>query len=154
MTIVKSRGTWHSNQVRELLLSGEGVRLAEVYTAEGQVLMGTARWQQEQREAQASEQARAEFERKRQALNQAETDIISRMQALERELARSRAEREALQQNQAESQQARQARNTNLRQLRGAPTGEHDGQANGGGALPRGRRRNTPPSEPTTGGGA
>jgi hypothetical protein len=33
----------HSNQERELILSDQGT-LAEVYTAGGDVLMGTARW--------------------------------------------------------------------------------------------------------------
>jgi len=33
LTIIKSRGTWHSNQVRELVLSNAGPMLADVYTA-------------------------------------------------------------------------------------------------------------------------
>ena len=41
LTIIKSRGTWHSNQVRELVLSSGGPVLADVYTAGGEVLMGT-----------------------------------------------------------------------------------------------------------------
>ena len=47
LTIVKSRGTGHSNQVRELVLSDDGITLADVYAADGKVLMGTLRWQQE-----------------------------------------------------------------------------------------------------------
>jgi circadian clock protein KaiC len=47
LTIVKSRGTAHSNQVRELLLTHAGVQLSDVYVAEGQVLMGSARAQKE-----------------------------------------------------------------------------------------------------------
>src|SRR4029077_10263899 len=45
LSIVKSRGMKHSNQVRELILSDQGIALADVYTAGGDVLMGTARWQ-------------------------------------------------------------------------------------------------------------
>jgi len=41
LTIVKSRGTAHSNQVRELILSNSGPSLSDVYTAGGEVLMGT-----------------------------------------------------------------------------------------------------------------
>ena len=41
LTIVKSRGTRHSNQVRELSLSETGPTLTDVYTAGGEVLMGT-----------------------------------------------------------------------------------------------------------------
>jgi circadian clock protein KaiC len=47
LTIVKSRGTGHSNQVRELLLGPTGIDLFDVYVAEGEVLMGSARAQKE-----------------------------------------------------------------------------------------------------------
>ncbi len=48
LTIVKSRGSSHSHQVRELLLGKNGVELCDVYAAEGEVLMGAARLQKEQ----------------------------------------------------------------------------------------------------------
>ncbi len=47
LTIVKSRGTGHSNQVRELVLDASGIDLVDVYVAEGEVLMGSARAQKE-----------------------------------------------------------------------------------------------------------
>ncbi|MGI4747831.1 MAG: ATPase domain-containing protein [Janthinobacterium lividum] len=47
LTIIKSRGTGHSNQVRELVLSGSGIDLVDVYVVEGEVLMGSARAQKE-----------------------------------------------------------------------------------------------------------
>ena len=49
LSIVKSRGTAHSNQVRELLLGDDGVSLASVYRYGSDVLMGTARIQAESR---------------------------------------------------------------------------------------------------------
>jgi circadian clock protein KaiC len=49
LTIVKSRGTGHSNQVRELVLSRSGLDLFDVYVAEGEVLLGSARAQKEDR---------------------------------------------------------------------------------------------------------
>lgn len=61
LTIIKSRGTAHSNQVRELLLSDAGVTLADVYVAGGDVLMGTARWEQE--EVARAEEARSDATR-------------------------------------------------------------------------------------------
>jgi len=57
LTIVKSRGTGHSNQVRELILSRQGLSLVDVYTAGGAVLMGTLRRQKEEQER--AEQVRA-----------------------------------------------------------------------------------------------
>jgi circadian clock protein KaiC len=44
LSIIKSRGMSHSNQVRELLLDDDGIDIADVYAAEGEVLMGTLRW--------------------------------------------------------------------------------------------------------------
>ncbi len=43
LSVVKSRGSAHSNQVRELLLSSGGIALADVYEYGSEVLMGTAR---------------------------------------------------------------------------------------------------------------
>jgi circadian clock protein KaiC len=45
LTVIKSRGTAHSNQVRELVLGSKGIEVIEVYSAEGEVLMGSARVQ-------------------------------------------------------------------------------------------------------------
>jgi len=48
LAVLKARGTGHSNQIRELLLSADGIDLADVYTSPGAVLSGTARMQHEQ----------------------------------------------------------------------------------------------------------
>ena len=47
LSIIKSRGSKHSNQLRELIFSSSGVALAEPYTAGGKVLMGTLRIEKE-----------------------------------------------------------------------------------------------------------
>ncbi len=61
LTIIKSRGTGHSNQVRELVLSSHGLTLVDVYTAGGAVLLGTLRRQKEEQErAEQTRVARAE----------------------------------------------------------------------------------------------
>jgi len=56
LTVVKARGTAHSNQMREVLLSNEGVALADVYASGGNVLLGTARLRREQEVLIESEQ--------------------------------------------------------------------------------------------------
>jgi len=43
ISVVKARGTEHSNQVREVILSQQGIDLADVYALGSEVLMGTAR---------------------------------------------------------------------------------------------------------------
>ena len=47
LSIIKSRGSPHSNQLRELKFSAAGVTLADPYTAGGEVLMGTLRMEKE-----------------------------------------------------------------------------------------------------------
>ena len=92
LTIIKSRGTWHSNQVRELVLSEAGPELADVYTAGGEVLMGTLRWEKEGEERTKTLQRRAEFDHKRSALRAAEAETHVRIKALQDDLARQQAE--------------------------------------------------------------
>ena len=92
LTIIKSRGTWHSNQVRELVLSNAGPELADVYTAGGEVLMGTLRWEKEDEERARTVQRRAEFDQKRGALELAEADTRARIKALQQDLERQRIE--------------------------------------------------------------
>jgi circadian clock protein KaiC len=87
LSIVKSRGTGHSNQVRELRLSDQGIDLADVYAAEGEVLMGTLRWQKEQAERQARARARAENERRRRAIELELAQLQARAEDLQREMA-------------------------------------------------------------------
>jgi circadian clock protein KaiC len=86
LSIVKSRGTRHSNQVRELILGDSGVTLADVYTAGGDVLMGTARWERERQQEYEQGRLRAEVERKRRELALAEAEVQARIEALQREL--------------------------------------------------------------------
>jgi circadian clock protein KaiC len=86
LTIVKSRGMKHSNQVRELVLSDAGVTLADVYSAGGEVLMGTLRWEREMAEKTATERAIVEAERKERVLKLAEAELNARVEALRREM--------------------------------------------------------------------
>jgi circadian clock protein KaiC len=92
LTIIKSRGTWHSNQVRELILGATGPVLADVYSAGGEVLMGTLRWEKEDAERGKTLARRAEFDHKRRELQVSEADTRARIKAMENDLARQRTE--------------------------------------------------------------
>lgn len=96
LTIIKSRGTGHSNQVRELLLSDHGVTLQDVYLADGEVLMGTLRWAREHAETQRAAEAAAQAERDRMRLEAEASEIESRIALLRRDLALKEAERAML----------------------------------------------------------
>jgi circadian clock protein KaiC len=92
LTIVKSRGTAHSNQVRELVLDKSGPTLADVYSAGGDVLMGTLRWEKEAEEGAKKIRQRAEFDYKRRELQFTEASTGAQIKALQMELQRQRAE--------------------------------------------------------------
>ena len=94
LTIVKSRGMKHSNQVRELILSDEGITLTDVYTAGGEVLAGTARYEREQQEREAEERQRIEARRRRVELELAEAEVAARIAALQKDLEARRHELE------------------------------------------------------------
>ena len=92
MTIVKSRGMGHSNQVRELLLSNDGVTLADVFVAHGKVLMGVARWEWEQDEKKKKERSAAESALKRLQLELAQAEAAARLQVVQTEMEARTAE--------------------------------------------------------------
>jgi circadian clock protein KaiC len=78
--------------VRELVLSNAGPMLADVYTAGGEVLMGTLRWEKESEEKAKTMQRRADFDHKRAELQVAEADTRVRIKSLQQDLERQRAE--------------------------------------------------------------
>jgi circadian clock protein KaiC len=120
LSIIKSRGTSHSNQVRELILSDAGVTLADTYTAGGEVLMGTLRWQKERGERVAHEASEVAVKAKRVRLDADEADLEVRMKSLHTELAAKQVEKGLL----ARSTQTRVGElsrgRTRIRELRGA----------------------------------
>jgi circadian clock protein KaiC len=92
LTIVKSRGTGHSNQVRELTLSDDGVTLTDVFVAQGKVLMGVARWEWEQEGLAANERTMAATELKRLQLQLAQAEASARLQVIKTEMEARSAE--------------------------------------------------------------
>jgi circadian clock protein KaiC len=96
ISIMKSRGMAHSNQVRELVLSNKGVTLADIYTAEGAVLMGTLRWEKESAERVKSELAEIAGKLKHVRLNAEEAELQVRAKSLRTELIAKQVERTLL----------------------------------------------------------
>lgn len=101
LSIVKSRGTKHSNQVRELILDDEGITLTDVYVAGGEVLMGTLRHEREMAEVLERQRIRDEVERQRLELQMAETEVRYRLESLQRDLDLKRKALEQLEHEQA-----------------------------------------------------
>ncbi len=93
MYILKSRGMAHSNQVREFIITDEGIDLVDVYIGPGVVLTGAARINQEAEDKVASlvcqhdiERKKRELERKRQELEMQIYVMRSQYTAEEEEL--------------------------------------------------------------------
>jgi len=120
LTIVKSRGTRHSNQVRELMLSSAGPALADVYSSGGEVLMGTLRWEKEAEERAQKLRRRAEFTHRRRELQFAEEDIVARITALQRDLDKQRAELALYTPEDEVRHVTSEERENQLRKIRGA----------------------------------
>jgi len=119
LTIVKSRGTKHSNQVRELVLSSDGITLADVYSAGGEVLMGTARWEKEAEVRNEEVRRRARRERARRDVELAETEVSARIAVLQRELEARRSELEVLEQEDTSHEQGVGSAHEAMLRLRG-----------------------------------
>ena len=119
LSIIKSRGTAHSNQVRELILSDAGVTLADIYTAGGEVLMGTLRWEKESAERSAKEVAEVAGKLKRVSLDAEEAVLEVRSKSLQTELLAKKVEKTLL----ARTTQSRKGDlskvKTQMRELRG-----------------------------------
>ena len=94
--VLKSRGMAHSNQIREFLLTGQGIELADVYVGPQGVLTGSARQAQEAKERSDGtarledlEQRRVNLERRRESVEaqtaalwrefEDEADIVGRL---------------------------------------------------------------------------
>jgi circadian clock protein KaiC len=84
LSVLKSRGMAHSNQMREFLLTDRGIELVDVYTGPNAVYTGSARLNQEAADraaAQASRQAALKRQRKREAERTALAARIAALQA-------------------------------------------------------------------------
>jgi circadian clock protein KaiC len=80
--ILKSRGMAHSNQVREFILSNEGIRISDVYIGMGSVLMGSARLVQEAKDKAESFTQKQNSLRRQRELEQERQLIRSQMESL------------------------------------------------------------------------
>jgi circadian clock protein KaiC len=109
--VLKSRGMGHSNQVREFIMTSQGIQLIDVYTGNGGVLMGSARLNQEAFEI-------AEESRRLADLDERERAVLRKHAALEAQMASIRAEIEddlALLERARSAEQSRRERGNALR---------------------------------------
>jgi circadian clock protein KaiC len=119
MSIIKSRGTSHSNQVRELILSNSGVTLADIFTAGGEVLMGTMRWEKESAERVATEDAEVAGKLKRVTIDAQQAELEVRLKAVQTELIAKQVEKTLLAQTTKSRKAVVLRGSVRMRELRG-----------------------------------
>ncbi|WP_230198985.1 circadian clock protein KaiC [Geotalea daltonii] len=83
--ILKARGIAHSNQVREFLLTDQGVNLRDVYVGQGGVLTGAARIAQEAKDRASAIDRRQETERKQRELERRKKIVEAQIASLQEE---------------------------------------------------------------------
>jgi circadian clock protein KaiC len=90
--VLKSRGMNHSNQIREFILSPEGIKLVDVYLGPAGVLTGSARMALEAQERDASLQRANETELRLTRLEHRRKAMEAQIEALRAEFAADEAE--------------------------------------------------------------
>jgi circadian clock protein KaiC len=85
MYVLKSRGMSHSNQLREFVLTNQGVDLLDVYVGPEGVLTGSSRLSQEARERAGALALQQETERKRRVWLRKQEALEARISSLRKE---------------------------------------------------------------------
>ena len=109
--VIKSRGTAHSNQVREFVLTDDGAELVDVYVGPQGVLTGSARVGQMSQERVLESGRVNEAERRRQQLAQRAAAVEAQVTALQAQLGAETLEFERF----LESADAERAADTRVR---------------------------------------
>jgi circadian clock protein KaiC len=102
--VLKSRGIAHSNQIREFLITDQGVDLVNVYLGADGVFTGTARTAQEAREKAEALRRQRELDRRQRNLQQKSKALEARMVAMRAEFEAEKEElsREIIERKQSE----------------------------------------------------
>ena len=122
--VIKSRGMDHSNQVREFLITGTGVRLREVYVGPEGLLTGSARTVQEEANRAASLYAQ-QTSAKRRADSQRRMRVIeAQMIALQSDLDSERAQLDQADADETASKDMMRQSQLEISRTRGMDVGE------------------------------
>lgn len=106
MYVLKSRGTAHSNQIREYTITSSGLELLDVYVGPAGLLTGAARRVQEAREIAEALVRRQEIDRQKRQRDRKRAEVEAQIAALRAELEDDEAEMQHLL-DQTEMQDAR-----------------------------------------------
>lgn len=94
--LLKARGLRHSNQVREFVMDGDGIRLVLPYTGRGQALTGAARRVAEAEERRQERLREIEAEKAQHLIEQRRRRALAQIEVLRSELEADEAELRSL----------------------------------------------------------
>jgi circadian clock protein KaiC len=94
--LLKSRGMAHSNQIREFILSADGIKLREVFIGPAGILTGSARLAHEAQEEAAALVREQENQRRSRNLERKRREISAQIELLQAQLASEMDEEIAL----------------------------------------------------------
>ena len=125
--VIKSRGTAHSNQVREFRLTSDGIELLDVVVGPNGILTGSARNRQVAESAAAAAGRSADLERQQRAFERRAAEVEAEIALLRERLASQRLELDALASEATRDDSARAAVQTSIaRQREGSRASEPD----------------------------
>jgi circadian clock protein KaiC len=107
LTILKSRGMAHSNQIREFVMSDKGITLIDPYIGPAGVFMGSAKTVQEAKDNAELLVARHDIEHKRNTLNEKRKELEAKIKALR---AQYTVDEDELEKNIKQLEQSREIR--------------------------------------------
>jgi circadian clock protein KaiC len=125
--VMKSRGTAHSNQVREFLLTDDGAALLDVTVGARGVLTGSARLAQAAEERAVAADKSAELERRRLALARRSAEVDAEVAVLREQLAAETAELDRLAAQESRGADARAADRASIARRRESGSGDVPG---------------------------
>jgi circadian clock protein KaiC len=117
--VIKARGVAHSNQIREFLMTEQGVRLREAYLGQGEVLTGSARLAQEARESELEIERQLALSVKQGEIERNRRRIEAQIAVLQAELDGQSREAELFVARQAAASSAEAATRQRIAALRG-----------------------------------
>ena len=94
--VLKSRGMAHSNQIREFVMSREGIRLVPPYIGSGVVLTGSSRVAQEAKEKAEALVRSQEIEQRQEALERKRSALEAQIKVLKMDFAAEELELERI----------------------------------------------------------
>ncbi len=95
--LLKARGLAHSNQVREFMMSRDGIRLIEPYIGDGRAMTGSMRRSEEARNRRREVERKADLTRRTREIEQRKRQALAQIAALRAEIEADEREIETVQ---------------------------------------------------------